>query len=429
MQGQALVPVLFSPQARRQCCDRQADRALDGAVLSPTEKFLLSAVKGDYKTAMMLFEKAEGANDAKKEFLLLLGEKKYGPAYGFLEKTGRADAYLRPFAVWAMHRIKPVNKIIVDKADRIITRNPYWKRCGDRPVFPTVSGTFKSLHTANPDILATHDMIYFYYRGGNGNDRIAVASVPYFSFNGTNFNDYPGNPVVNIGHDSFDDLAALDPAAVFFRGHVFLYYSGLGKKGDDSAGLAISEDFYNFKKARKNPVLMGRAPDVVLRDGIIYMYYVLPNEYGGYSVYLATSDDGYNFVKFGNAPVFTYGAGHEWDSKSVTVPRIRQEDGVYYMFYAGDDTYRDYPPYFGIAFSYDLIHWYRGTQNPVFSRSRRGAWDDGGIWFAEVFPYKGKMYMYYEGWGGGESHDKEYGPGGHSQIGLATSEYDVADML
>jgi predicted GH43/DUF377 family glycosyl hydrolase len=294
---------------------------------------------------------------------------------------------------------------------------------------PSVNGTFKSVHTANPDILTTNDMIYFYYRGGDGHDRIAMASVPYNSFDGTNFNDYPRNPVINIGNDSFDDLAALDPAAVFFRDRVFLYYSGLGKKSNDSVGLATSKDFYNFTKAPRNPVITGRAPAIVLKEGIIYMYYVMPNEYNGYSVFLATSDDGYNFVKFGTVPVFTYGTGDAWDSRSVTVPRIREKDGVYYMFYAGDDRYRDYPPYFGVAFSYDLVHWYRSTQNPVFSRSKKGAWDDGGIWFPEVFPYKGKLYLYYEGWGGGESHEKEYGAGGHSQIGMAVSEYDLADML
>jgi predicted GH43/DUF377 family glycosyl hydrolase len=292
-----------------------------------------------------------------------------------------------------------------------------------------VPGTFKSVHTANPDILTANEMIYFYYRGGDGNDRIGLATVAESAFNGNNFSDYPRSPLVDIGKNSFDDLAALDPATVYFKGQVFMYYSGLGKKGVDGVGLATSKDYYVFEKYKKNPVLAGRAPEVVLKDGIIYMYFVAVNEYGGYSIYLATSTDGYNFTPYGNAPVFNFGPGREWDSKSVTVPRIREKEGVYYMFYAGDDVYRDYPAYFGLAFSYDLVHWYRGTQNPVFSRGKRGAWDDGGIWFPEVFPHKSRLYLYYEGWGGGESHEKEYGPGGHSQIGLAVSEYSLEDML
>ena len=86
-------------------------------------------------------------------------------------------------------------------------------------------------------------------------------------------------------------------------------------------------------------------------------------------------------------------------------------------------------PYFGLAYSYDLINWHRGFKNPVFSRSAKGAWDDGGIWFGQMFEYRNKWYLYYEGWGGGKSHEDEYGGGGRSQIGLATGEFDIKDLL
>jgi hypothetical protein len=393
------------------------------------EQFLYDAAAGDYKNAVNVFEGACEAGQGKKEFILLLGEKKYLPAYPFLEKLAKQIPEFKPYAVWAMRRIKPARGIIVNKPDRTITQNPYWKKYGYSPVMPTVAGTFKSIHTANPDILTANDLVYFYYRGGDGNDRIALATAPYSSFNGVNLADYPDNPIINIGKDSFDDLAVLDPATLIFKDKVFLYYSGLGRKGIDAVGLAVSKDRYVFEKYGKNPVITGRAPEVVLKDGVIYLYYVMPNEYSGYSIFLATSVDGYSFTRYGSGPVFGPGAGDEWDSKSVTVQRIREKDGVYYMFYAGDDKYRDYPPYFGVAFSYDLVHWYRGTQNPVFSRGKKGAWDDGGIWFPEVFPYKNKLYLYYEGWGGGESHEKEYGTGGHSQIGLAISDAELEDML
>ena len=99
------------------------------------------------------------------------------------------------------------------------------------------------------------------------------------------------------------------------------------------------------------------------------------------------------------------------------------------MMYCGDDKYIDYPAYFGLAFSYDLVNWYRSTQNPIFSRSKKGNWDDGGIWYAQIFKYKKKWYLWYEGWGGGESHETEYGPGGHSQIGLAIFDGEIEDLL
>jgi predicted GH43/DUF377 family glycosyl hydrolase len=388
--------------------------------------FMYAAITGDYEKAEALFGQASGIKAAQKEFIIMLGGKKITQSYVFLEKLLEPD--LKPFAAWAMRRIKPLNIVKYDLPDRTIAANPYWEKYGGAPVMPAAAGTFKSWHTANPDILVENGMVYFYYRGGDGTDRIAAASAPYESFDGTNLTDYPKNPVIGTGSGAFDGDGVLDPAAVYFNKQVFLYYSGMGI-GDDSVGLAVSKDFYNFTKYKKNPVLTGRAPEVVLKDGLLYMYYVKQNERFGYSIYLATSRDGYNFTQYWNAPVFSYGDMIEWDSKSVTVPRIREKDGVYYMFYAGDDKFIDYPAYFGIAFSYDLVNWFRGTQNPVFSRGKKGDWDDGGIWFAEVLPYKKRLFMYYEGWGGAESHEKEYGPGGRSQIGLAISGYQLEDML
>ncbi len=367
--------------------------------------------------------------EIKIEFLLLLGEKKYGKAYTFL--SGLKDEKLNPFITYAKNKIKTPEKIIIDIKDKVVINNPYWKKYEKNPVFPTVPDTFKSVHTANPDLLLHNGIIYFYYRGGDGNDRIAVATVPYDYFDGIKFIDYAKNPIIDIGKKSFDDLAVLDPAAIFFNNRVFLYYSGLGTVKPDSIGLATSNDFFNFTKAKKNPVLKGRAPEILLKDDLLYLYYVLPNNRLGYSIHLATSRDGYNFTEYSKKPVFEYSPDeNSWDAKTVTTPRIIEKNGIYYMIYAGDDKYMDYPPYFGLAFSYDLINWYRSSQNPIFSRGKKGEWDDGGIWYAQIFEYKNKLYLWYEGWGGGESHEKEYGRGGHSQIGLAICDgFDISDML
>lgn len=394
-------------------------------IISKINDKVLQKLLGEYEKIKDVLEP-----EIKKEFILLSGEKKIKNAYEILKKDENNPG-LSAFIKWALNRIKPVNRIIIDRKDRVITENTYWEKYDKNPVIPTIPDTFKSVHTANPDLLLHNNTIYLYYRGGDGNDRIAVATVPYEYFDGVKFIDYAKNPIIDIGKKSFDDLAVLDPAAVFFNNKVFLYYSGLGTVKPDSIGLAVSTDFFNFSKAKKNPVLTGRAPEVVLKDGLIYLYYVLINNKLGYSIYLATSRDGYNFAEYKKTPVFEYSPYEDdWDAKTVTTPRIIEKNGVYYIVYAGDNKYLDYPSYFGLAFSYDLINWYRSTQNPIFSRGKKGQWDDGGIWFAQIFKYKNKWYMWYEGWGGGESHEKEYGPGGHSQIGLAICEgYDLEDML
>ena len=361
------------------------------------------------------------------ELLRLIGITGCSNGYDFASAAGKRDPRAKAMAVWAMHRIKPVKAIKYDIGDRTIISGQYLKKDSGNPVWPSAPNSLKAWHTANPDILATDSTIYFYYRSGDGTDRISLATVPYNIFNGRNFIDVPNNPIVDVTKKSFDSRACLDPATLRFNNRTFLYYSGLGE-GDDMVGLAVAGDYQNFTK-QERPVIKGRAPEVVLKDGVIYMFYVLPNAIGGYSIYLATSTDGYDFRQYGKAPVLNYSAPGAWDDKTVTTPRISEKDGVYYMVYAGDNMYRDYPPYFGLAFSYDLIHWTRSTQNPVFSRGKKGQWDDGGIWYGELFLYKGRYHLYYEGWGGGESHENEYGRGGHSQVGMATGSFDVEEML
>ncbi len=370
-----------------------------------------------------------GLEECEKELILHIGKNRIKECTGFLNKVNEQSPGLAPFAKWALERIKTAGSVVKTDADRVIKKNSFFTKDLKNPVIPVMPGTFKSWHTANPDLLEIGDLIFFFYRGGDGTDRIALSTVPYPYFDAKTFSDVTHNPIVSTGKDSFDDMAVLDPAAIRFQGKTFLYYSGLGK-GDDSVGLAVSEDKYNFVKAKKNPVITGRAPEVVLKDGVIYLFYVLMNQRGGYSVFLATSRDGYNFEKFSSKPVFEPAAGKEaWDGKTVTTPRIIEKGGVYYMLYCGDNKYIDYPPHFGIAFSHDLITWHRSTKNPVFSRGEKGEWDEGAIWYGQLYEYKNKWYLWYEGWGGAASAEREYAPGGRSQIGLATGEFDITDLL
>ncbi|MCE5300392.1 MAG: hypothetical protein LLG37_05905 [Spirochaetia bacterium] len=396
---------------------------------TPNSQVLAYMIMGKPKEAVDAYIKADfGQNiTLKREFVIFLGEQKYAPAYGLLADMAAKEPALKAHATYARNSIKNPGKITCDKKDRVITKNDYWEKDA-YPAFPTKPGTYKAWHTANPDILVHNKNVYLYYRSGDGTDRITLATAPLDFFNGRNFDDYSGNPIIDAGPYIFDEKGVLDPATVYFKDKVYLYYSAIGN-GPDRVGLAVSDNFYNFKKKQK-AILVGRAPEVVEKDGIIYLYYVAGNPEGGYSVFLATSTDGVIFEGYGNSPILSPSDDPSaWDAKTVTVPRIIENNGVYYMLYAGDNKYLDYPPYFGIAFSTDLIHWTRGSQNPVFSRGVRGSFDDGGIWYGQLYDLNGKWFMWYEGWGGGDSHDKEYGPGGHSQIGLATGVFNIEELL
>lgn len=203
--------------------------------------------------------------------------------------------------------------------------------------------------------------------------------------------------VVDAGPYDFDYNHVFDPATIVWNDQVYLYYSAIGR-GDDSIGLAISDDGEKFLKIDKT-IVIGRSPEVVIKGNTIYMFFVRDRIDKGYSIYLAQSKDGYNYWMIQDVPVLTFGLANEWDNAEVTTPRIIRIDDIYYMLYAGlnRNDHKDVPRAFGISRSVDLVHWEKYPGNPVFECGSDGSWDDGGIWFCTTFRLENKLFLMYEG--------------------------------
>jgi predicted GH43/DUF377 family glycosyl hydrolase len=291
------------------------------------------------------------------------------------------------------------------------------------PILPAVPDTWMEAQTANPDLLLLGDTYYLYFRGQQGgHDRIGVGTIKKERFDGVSW-DIRSTPVIDVGAaGDWDEDHVLDPATVEVEGRVFLYYSAVCPRVHRSICLATSSDGVNFQKHSGNPVMLGGGPEIVWRDGVFYLFYWkdVPRS-TGFQLHLAVSDNGFDFKEFQSEPILPIGPAGSWDSYTVETPRIAMWDGVYHMFYCGSDRFSDYPANAGYATSTDLIHW-RKHSYPIFSRGSEHAWDEGAIWFTTVEKIGGKFYLWYEGYGGGEAREKEYGSylqGGKSQIGLA----------
>jgi hypothetical protein len=287
-----------------------------------------------------------------------------------------------------------------------------WRKHARNPVLPALSGSWREGATMTADILQKGDQYHFYYTGkAKGQDSIGLALADCKQFTGLEWADIAANPLLSPGSPgSFDSKHCVDPAAVLLKGKLLLYYSAIGD-GPDRIGLAVSEDWKTFRKLLE-PVLVGRAPEVVLKDGLLHLFYVLDNPKGGYEYHLALSEDGIRFKPEG--PVFQP-ANEGWDSLSLVTARIFYEDGIYVMSYAGDHKEKDYPNRFGLAFSKDLRKWKRFPGNPVLESLQPGTWESRAIWFPEILKHGSRYYMYYEG-----------NNGSFSQIGLATCDDPIS---
>ena len=277
-----------------------------------------------------------------------------------------------------------------------------------------VQGTWREDASMTVDVIDRGEYWQIFYVGKkNQQDGIGIATSPKEGFDGTAWSDDPRNPIVAPGNPgSFDSKHCVDPACVLWKSKYYLYYSALGD-GPDSLGLAISEDGLNFIKCEK-PVMVGRAPEIVILDNQMYMFYSMDNPKGGYEFHLAVSKDGFNFDLEG--PVFSP-SDNGWDSLSVVTPRIFFEDGIFVMSYAADDKEKDFPKHFGFAFSKDLRNWTRYPNNPVFAGGDVGTWESNAIWYPEILKVGNKYYMWYEGYNGKGS-----------QVGLAITESPLAKL-
>jgi beta-1,2-mannobiose phosphorylase / 1,2-beta-oligomannan phosphorylase len=112
----------------------------------------------------------------------------------------------------------------------------------------------------------------------------------------------------------------------------------------------------------------------VLFDGTVYrMWYngydTQPYYMGKMEVGLATSTDGQNWTNHSTSPVLPVGSPGSWDEMWAYQSTVLFEDGVYKMWYTGNDgTHVN----IGYATSMDGITWDKFSGNPVFSSAVTG---------------------------------------------------------
>lgn len=239
------------------------------------------------------------------------------------------------------------------------------------------------------------------------------------STDGINWNKYAGNPILDVsytgGWDSLgvetasviiDDLApANERYKMWYAGQYFNSYRY-------DIGYATSPDGYAWTK-HPSPVLsVGNSSEwdngflegpSVIKDGNTYkMWYcgydAIPDGNGtdGHAnIGYATSIDGINWVKDANNPIFTTGL-NSWDSVYVQDPHVLKQNGMYYMWYGGNDV-ESYGQKVGYAWSADGINWTKHNANPVLSNGGPFDWDANTASFPSVLNDNGIYKMWYTG--------------------------------
>jgi len=87
-------------------------------------------------------------------------------------------------------------------------------------------------------------------------------------------------------------------------------------------------------------------------------------------------------------PVLSAGPPGSWDQTTAAVNTVRSHEGVYKMWYEGNNG-------FGYATSSDGITWVKSPANPVMQPGPPGSWDEHSIAHASVVIVGGTYHLFY----------------------------------
>lgn len=301
---------------------------------------------------------------------------------------------------------------------------------------------WRDIHVANATVLEpenTPDSTWRMYVRGSGrvpeyHDQIGLLYQEADDFSPFGpWTEYENNPVLPYGEPgSYSEKHVLDCAPVMGKNNkMYLYYNAKKYSGIGALSGSYSTDGgFSFTKF-ENPVKTNvGCSDAIYHEGKYYLFFGNGHwdgkKWGTLSIYVGVTENPEVLDESNIYHALDVGGGPDnFDSHAVNGARIFRLKGVdtWFMAYQGSRRHFDFPNRFHVAWSRDLIHWTKvDNPQPMFERGDYGEWDQGGIWYSEIFEFEENLYIYYEGWGIDKKvkdRDKPYFPGG-SQTGAAS---------
>ncbi|MEK7134464.1 MAG: hypothetical protein AAB819_01935 [Patescibacteria group bacterium] len=268
----------------------------------------------------------------------------------------------------------------------------WWSPYPENPVFAVgLSDEWDGEELGTAEVLKENDTYVMWYRGNSGKlQQVGRAT----SKDGIRWMRDFINPVLNVSGNEWDSTAVVDSFILFDQGVYKAWYRGSVDydQAPSSIGFAVSADGKRWIKYKGNPVirpgLQGAWDDKLVGDQTILkerneykMWYAgtsylqeqkedewwnrLPwptREGWKKEIGFATSLDGIVWKKYQRNPVVRVGGNGEWDSIKADNPFVMFDEGMYKMWYRGQNL--SYSA-IGYATSSDGIQWTKYSENPI----------------------------------------------------------------
>ena len=280
-----------------------------------------------------------------------------------------------------------------------------------------------------PDFIENENIIRIYF---STRDELGRSLPDYIEVNPDNPKEIVGtnkNPILSLGElGEFDDCGVMPSWIVDKGGEKWLYYIGWNVRNTipyhNAVGLAISKDGgKSFSKFSNGPLWDRNYLDphysgtscVLIEDGIWKNWYLSCTEWRKvngkseprYHIKYAESSDGINWYRNGDVAI-DYLNNEE---AGIVKASVLKQNGIYVMWY----SYRSFQDYrinpnssyrIGYAESVDGINWNRLDKKSNLSldiSKQENTWDNLMVEYPHVINVKGKILMFYNGNGFGQS--------------------------
>jgi hypothetical protein len=299
---------------------------------------------------------------------------------------------------------------------------PQWRKIG-RIFNLETSNKRSTTHTQVPAALVKKDIVRVYFAARNLEGRSYPGYVDLARDNLSQIIKAQEDPIMQYGKPGTFDDEGIMPACVLEQPEgIWMYYSGWNRRVNvpyhNATGLAVSYDGGDsFVHKFEGPIMdrtaqepyLSVTPFLLQENGKWNFWYVsglgweeIDSKYEPvYVIKYASSKDG---IDWHRPNILSIKQNHPLEAFSH--PTVIKQDGTYHMWYCfrhskdfrdGKGSYR-----IGYAKSKDGMDWQRLDEQAGISPSEEG-WDSTMNCYPYVVEIDGKIYMFYNGNGFGQS--------------------------
>lgn len=310
-----------------------------------------------------------------------------------------------------MDNVKIKNKITWNKKGKIFETDKLFSWSQTHSTLPT-------------PYLINETTLRIYYTSREANQRSRISYIDVNPDNPKQILFVNPDPILDLGElGTFDDVGMTSSFVLPMGDQLYFYYNGYNigttARYRIAIGLAIADKLgHNFNKISSGPIMdrsisdpCGCAtPCIIFEEGIYKMWYASFTKWeliNGdaepfYRIAYAESQDAIHWN-----PKDQICIDFNADEGGIVNPTVIKINNIYYMWFSvrKNTNYRDRieSSYrIGFATSKDGLNWDRNDDDSGISLSEEG-WDSEMICYPNVFSYKNKLYMFYNGNGFGQS--------------------------